>query len=293
MTGKPFKFDKQQVFLTYAQLDVACQALYDALNAIAPIEWARICRETHEDGNKHLHAVVKFQRRFQSRRADVFDVLGQHPNIQPVRSVPASLAYVTKEGEFHDFGPVPEQQPRRSARDVFELAATADEAEFWISAAEARIPYQYAQRFRQLAHAGEETIQEFDADLQRERADLTITELPTGPQSIVVVGPTGVGKSSWAKRVCPKPALWVRHIDVLRSFRAGYHKSIIFDDMDFKHFPRTAQIHLVDGYDTAHIHARYGHATIPAGITKIFTANEFPFLDDPAIMRRVHLINLF
>lgn len=108
-----------------------------------------------------------------------------------------------------------------------------------------------------------------------------------------MVGPTGCGKTSWAKRVAPKPALWVRHIDVLREFREGYHQSIIFDDMSFKHMPQQAQVHLTDWHNKSHIHCRYGHATVPAKTVKIFTCNEYPFIQDPAVKRRVHLIDLY
>lgn len=288
-----FKFDAQTAFLTYAQCDVACNELIAALRAVGDIDWARVCRERHQDGEPHLHAVVRFTKRVQSRNSRVFDVSGHHPNIQPIRSIAKALAYVAKDGEFVDVGTVP-ASTTRTAREVYDLAKSASEEEFWVAAAEARIPYQYAARFRQLAHSScNETIQEYDGSMERERADLQITALPDDGKTIVCMGPTGVGKTSWALRVSPKPALWVRHIDVLRSFRAGYHKSIIFDDMCFKHLPRTAQLHLADNHQASHIHCRYGHAIIPAGVVKIVTCNEYPFLDDPAINRRIHSIDLY
>lgn len=72
----------------------------------------------------------------------------------------------------------------------------------------------------------------------------------------------------------------------------GYHKSIIFDDVDFNHYPRTAQIHLCDFDNARDIHVRYGTAHIPAGIAKVFTCNEWPLSSDPAVMRRVKRINV-
>lgn len=116
---------------------------------------------------------------------------------------------------------------------------------------------------------------------------------PVPGKSIVVIGASGCGKSSWAKRVCEKPALWVRHLDVLRAFRPGYHKSIIFDEMVFTHLPRETQIQLADQTDESHIHVRYEHAVIPANTQKIFTANREVFLDDPAINRRCYKIQIF
>lgn len=288
----PFKFDAQVAFLTYPQSDLDFDELVNGLKLVADIEWARVCRERHDDGNYHNHVVCKFVRRVQSRNERVFDILGRHPNIQPVRSIKRALDYVTKDGEFRDFGSVPAGSQRKTASEILQLAANASEAEYWVAAAEARIPYQYAAKFRQLVHtSGTEEISSYDGNLEWERADLQITPLPSA-LSILLVGPSGIGKTSWVKRVCPKPALWVRHIDVLRSFRPDYHRCIVFDDMSFSHMPVQAQIHLVDWQDTSHVHCRYGHATIPAGTLRFFTCNSYPFAPHPAIVRRIHYMEL-
>lgn len=288
-----FKFDAKTVFLTYAQCDLAINELYNALLAVTPIKWARICREQHQDGNYHLHAVIKFTKRFQSRRAEVFDVKrgdeSFHPNIGRVQSEANSLEYVAKDGEFSDFGPVPSGESH-SIEELVELAGTAEDTDYWKACCKARIPFQYAQRFRELANKASDTVTEYNGSIERERIDLAITPLPE-EKTIVLVGPTGIGKTSWAKRNAPKPALWVRHLDMLRTFKSGYHKSIIFDDMDFKHLPRVTQLYIADFDDDQQIHVRYGVARIPAGTVKIFTANEYPFMIDPAIDRRIHFMN--
>ncbi len=106
----------------------------------------------------------------------------------------------------------------------------------------------------------------------------------------ILWGSSGIGKTSYAKALLPK-ALMVSHMDDLRHFKPGEHDGIIFDDMDFKHLPRTSQIHLVDTDDTRSIHCRYDVASIPAGTKKIFTTNEHEgnifLLSDSAIRRRV------
>lgn len=289
MVSSTFKFDSQHVFLTYPQSTLTVQDIHDHLATLKPLEWACICQEEHEDGGLHQHAVAKFRSRFQTRNKRAFDVNGQHPNIQPVRSVTRALAYVRKDGQFVDFGPVP--AGASADIDWMELAATSNEGEYFATAMRAKISYQYAQKFWDLGRRHScEIPTTYEADLDRERWDLQVSEPSDG--TTVLVGPSGVGKTSWAKRVCKKPALWVRHIDVLRSFRPRYHQSIIFDDMSFSHMPRESQIHIVDQTDEAHIHCRYGHAVIPANTQKIFTANFYPFTHDSAIERRVHLIHL-
>lgn len=109
----------------------------------------------------------------------------------------------------------------------------------------------------------------------------------TSNQSLVVIGPAGCGKTNWVKLRAQKPALFITHLDALKHFDPAYHKSIIFDDMDFKHIPRPTQIFLLDRENARDIHIRYRTVNIPAGVEKYFTANMDPFpRGDPALERR-------
>lgn len=110
-------------------------------------------------------------------------------------------------------------------------------------------------------------------------------DLLTEIKSEVIIGLPGIGKTEYAKQHFEN-ALFVTHMDDLRSFNDSYD-GIIFDDMDFRHMPRCAQIHIVDFDNPRSIHCRYSVARIPAGTKKIFTCNEYPFIDDNAIERRV------
>lgn len=289
----PFRLDGCQFFLTYPHSTFSHGDLHSFLATKGEIRWCRVCTELHEDGEPHVHAVVKFAKRLQSRSASFFDYLERHPNIQSVRDVRRSLDYVTKDGEFTDFGDVPAGSTKRTHEEALALA-TGDEGEYLRACMEAKVPFQYAKRIREIELArGESIIDElYQALLEWEREDIRNQTLPEN-KCAVLVGPSGCGKSCWAKRVAPKPALWVSHIDVLRSFNPAIHKSIIFDDMCFKHMPLQTQIHLVDWIDSRQIHCRYGYATIPAKTVKIFTCNEFPFTKHPAIDRRVCLRDLY
>lgn len=108
--------------------------------------------------------------------------------------------------------------------------------------------------------------------------------------SIVITGASGIGKTTYAIKHAPKPSLLVSHIDQLRRFRPGHHKSIIFDDIDFSEQHIGKQIQLVDSDLPRAIHVRYGVVEIPSKTVKIFTCNEFPFAEHEAIRRRIKFI---
>lgn len=289
----PFRFDSFYVFLTYPHSQFDHGELHGHLNGLCPVLWCRIATERHSDGDPHVHCIAKFVRRFCTRDERAFDYQGRHPNIQPVRVVARAVAYVGKDGEFTDFGSVPAGSEKKRPEEALALAGDADESAYLRACLEARVPFQYAKRFRELAFSDSTNVigVDYAPNLDWECPQLRELELPSNTCPILV-GPSGVGKSAWAKRVAPKPALWVSHVDVLRLFKPSYHKSIIFDDMSFAHFPLQAQIHLVDWTDARQIHCRYGYATIPAGTVKIFTCNEDPFMVHAAITRRTHYIRL-
>lgn len=108
------------------------------------------------------------------------------------------------------------------------------------------------------------------------------------PISHVILGDAGCGKTQFALAHFEN-ALMVSHMDDLLNFNED-NDGIVFDDMDFKHMPRTAQIHILDWDNTRSIHCRYRTATIPKHTKKIFTCNEYPFVFDAAIKRRRKLM---
>lgn len=106
---------------------------------------------------------------------------------------------------------------------------------------------------------------------------------------LVLTGPTGLGKTQYAKACLPE-AIFCSHIDELVD--EDLSGGIIFDDMDFQHWPRNSQIHLVDQEEDRAIHVRYTILEIPADTRKIFTTNNHPFLYDPAIDRRINVVEI-
>lgn len=85
--------------LTYAQCgDLDPFAIVDHLSALGAE--CIIGRESHADSGTHLHAFVDFGRKFRSRRSDIFDVNGFHPNLSSSYRNPAGgYDYAIKDGD--------------------------------------------------------------------------------------------------------------------------------------------------------------------------------------------------
>jgi hypothetical protein len=76
------------------------------------------------------------------------------------------------------------------------------------------------------------------------------------------------------------------------------HDGIVFDDMDFKHLPRSSCIFITDWEMERQVHFRYQTATIPENMRRIFTTNIRDgaifgdSTNDDAIIRRVKYIEV-
>ena len=63
-----------------------------------------VCKELHQDGNQHFHAIVKYVTRKEIRQPDYYDFMGYHPNIQAVQALKAALLYVIKGRDYINEG---------------------------------------------------------------------------------------------------------------------------------------------------------------------------------------------
>lgn len=291
----PFKFDSESFFLTYPRADIANDDLYNFLASVTDIEWARICREQHADGGFHSHAVGRFRERFQTRQARIFDYEGHHPNIKSTRSIRSALAYVAKDGDYKDYGNVPQPgaSTKRTKRPFEQVVAAAKGSQMeWLQCVyEENLQKHFCDDIRRAVQSMSVDLDEYDGRTIGE----ALSSVPTEFTSMLVVGKPGIGKTGWAMLHMPRPVLLVKHVDTLRYFRPGYHQSILFDDFDAKHFPRATQLQLCDYENQCQIHARYGVSIIPRNVKRLFLCNynEEPFIQDEAIQgRRLTVIYL-
>lgn len=202
-------------------------------------------------------------------------------------------AYCSKDGKVTEFGEMGSQGSRKDMRAIQEMIENgATDLEIarehfgtWSRMRGAIQEYRRMLNPRRIVM--KHSLQEFSA-----WKDIVF---PEDEKVTIFWGESGIGKTSFCKALYPG-ALMVSHMDDLRHFKSDEHTAIIFDDMDFKHFPRNSQIHIVDSDDDRSIHCRYDCAFIPAGTRKLFTTNEnggnIFDLKDAAIKRRVKVREL-
>lgn len=95
-----FRVRAKRILLTYSQVGVHWD--YHGLAQLIGRLGARgiICRELHQDGGIHYHALLVFDRAYQTRDVTHFDVGNTHPNIKPIRFTPRkAYDYCRKDGD--------------------------------------------------------------------------------------------------------------------------------------------------------------------------------------------------
>jgi len=274
------------------------------ISAKKPYVYMCVSSEKHQDGTDHIHVAVRFATKIDTRDPQYFDLVSLdddpprhfHGNYQAIRRWKHSVDYVKKDGEYTEWGMDEEEEGATTEEDdLAQVAKTMTEGEFANYCVRKKVSYQYFRYFWERTHNCDDTSITTDWQIPTGAVmsdELLNYELPQGYKSILLVGPTGIGKTLFACSRAPKPSLLISHLDQLKQLNS-LHKSIIFDDMTFTHLPLQAQIHLVDSDLPRAIHRRYGTTTIPKNTIKFFTSNEPVFENHPAINRRITKINLY
>jgi len=96
--------------------------MLEALKAIKEYENFAICRERHQDGQYHLHCMLRYAAPINIRNASYYDVNGYHPNIQSARKPKDVLTYIKKDGNFLENWPT-----KRSYAEIIEAAKSKEE----------------------------------------------------------------------------------------------------------------------------------------------------------------------
>jgi len=131
----PFQCNFRYGLITYAQCgDLDPWRVVERFSSLGAE--CIVARELHADLGLHLHCFVDFGRKFRSRKTDIFDVDGRHPNISASRGTPeAGYDYAIKDGDVVAGGlerPEPGSMGSGKTFDVWTRITDAeDRDQFW------------------------------------------------------------------------------------------------------------------------------------------------------------------
>lgn len=265
-------------------------SVLDAGNTASLLSYLLYGKEIGSSGTPHLQCYAETPKKMTIRAFEkmLHKILPGAAKIQAVKFSDKARKYCMKDGEVTELG-VRSIQGQRTDLAIIQSEIMDG----------ATIQEIFQNHFGQAVRYH----QAFDRYIGMQRIVGTYAETDRWPeviypegQSLILWGESGIGKTTKAKQMIGPNHLMVRHPDGLLKFDRNFHTGIIFDDMEFLHTPRTAQIHLLDWDDHSQIHCRYACAEIPAHTKKVFTTNqkygEIFLLTDAAIQRRVKIIEL-
>lgn len=212
----PSFFNGKKFFLTYPQCPYTANELVAFLQSQGPVKSYLVAREKHADGAFHLHACVEFKST-QRKPVNWLDFNGHHPNKQDPRNWAACRTYCKKDGDYIE-GPDEEE----SQQDLVSVCKEMEsELEWFEHCVSKKIPYQYASWFWNRLHCDSTSITERPNIGEMCESLRSLCHDGTSRKCLILKGPTGCGKTTWALKNMPLPALFVTHIDSLKKFRAG------------------------------------------------------------------------
>lgn len=253
-----FRCDARAHFITYPQCNLPFEDFKQHWQAnwlTKPYNYVVIAEEKHQDGNSHYHVVVQWKARVNVQRNTFFDILQFHPNIQPVKDLQASVNYCKKDGNFWEDGTLVSTDNRKRKRaddqdDVYRQAMEeCKDKESFLLAIQAGAPRDFVLNHDKIVAAAEALFKEEDTitpyvpahpresftKVPQELDDWVRCNLdcpqPERPRCLVLVGPSRLGKTEWARSIGRHMYFNGMFMQDLWDTRAQY---AIFDDIDWK-----------------------------------------------------------
>lgn len=269
---------------------------------------------------EHFHVYIELNKRVQIKGAETLDIKGTHGEYQVAKNAKQAIAYVIKDGDYKAEGDTTklyegtkQVPPQTIARDLWEKIKDANsllEAREQLHKALVSLPINVLIDFimheKNIKRILARLMQELKPDLIRAaRIPLENFSVPEGitewrkirnKKSLVLTGPSGIGKTELAKALFDNP-LVVSHMDQLKELEDS-NDGLIYDDMNFRSLTPEENIHLTDLETDRGINVKGSYALVPRGLPRIFTTNKTPevlFNMDPhgAVSRRIFVVQVF
>nr|AFU61935.1 replicase [Bhendi yellow vein mosaic virus] len=314
--SKRFQIYSTKYFLTYPKSSLSKEeALSHIQNTHTPPnkKFIKICRELHEDGEPHLHALIQFEGKYKCQNQRYFDLVSPsrsvhfHPNIQGAKSGSDVKSYIDKDGDTLEWGEF--QIDGRSARggqqtanDAYAAALNAGSKSEALRVIRELAPKDYVLQFHNLnanldriftpplevyvspflSSSFDQVPEELEEWVSENVMDAAAR--PLRPLSLVLEGDSRTGKTMWARSLGPHNYL-CGHLDLSPKVYSNDAWFNIIDDVDphyLKHFKE-----FMGAQRDWQSNTKYGKPVqIKGGIPTIFLCNPGPnasykeFLDE-------------
>nr|AWX66805.1 replication associated protein [Pepper huasteco yellow vein virus] len=303
---KRFRLNAKNYFLTYPQCSISKEeALAQIQNLSTPVnkKYIKICKESHEDGQPHLHVLIQFEGKYQCTNNRFFDLVSStrsahfHPNIQgaksssDVRRTSTKTAIHVEWGEFQIDGRSA-RGGQQSANDTYAKALNSASAEEALQIIKEEQPQHFFLQFHNIVsnanrifHTPPEPwvppfqLSSFNnvPEIMTQWVSENVCDAaarPLRPLSLVVEGPSRTGKTLWARSLGPHNYI-CGHMDLspkIYSNNAWYN---VIDDIPphyVKHFKE-----FMGAQRDWQSNCKYGKPIqIKGGIPTIFLCNPGP-----------------
>lgn len=285
--SRQFRLHSRQLFLTWPKCSLSKENVLEILMTKLDIVKYIIAEELHENGDSHIHAYIKCEKPTDITNPHKLDIEGIHGKYESCRNFHAVRNYCKKDNNYisniDDFHPLDHAQRVINAESydkAMEIVKTTPLARDYL-----RDTAKYESSIARIHQTYTVATLRY-----RFKALQSVVRWKRSKHSLWLYGPTGLGKTEFAKSLFSKP-LFVTHIDKLK-FLSKEHDGIIFDDMNFANWPDDLQIHIVDIQNDRDINVKHGMVTIPKGTPKVFTSNVRIFHLSPAVRRRLRLVKI-
>lgn len=247
-----FRCNAKNFFLTYSNsTNLDHQYLHDHLTAFRGGAKVYSCREPHENGEFHHHAIVQLPAKYNCKNARAFDLVYQgvtyHPNIEAVHDLRASNQYIAKDGETKG-DPIQNAAERSAA--IYQQFLTAGNSREFMAMVETRDPKNFILNNDRFESFARKRWGIWEDSVPAEYARDTFSNVPDSlttwvneelhgnnprPKCLILVGGPDLGKTSWARSLGVHHE-WENRFTGERTKDATYAIFNDFDTLDsFRH----------------------------------------------------------